>query len=285
MAHEFERQGLAQAAEQAWGWEIPVYLFLGGAAAGVMIASSLLALRGGPVSTRVRLLAFAAPILVSVGMGALLLDLSYKLHVLRFYAALRWTSPMSWGAWILVLVYPVTIAFGLSPFNAALARFRRPLAVANLALGAGLGVYTGILLSTLVARPLWNSALLGPLFLASGASSGMALLLLFRLPDSERHALARWDLCAIGAELALIALFLLGLASGGESSAGALALILGGRYTAVFWSLVIVAGLLVPFALDALSHRVRRPIPAVAPVLVLVGGFALRWILVSAGQA
>src|SRR5512139_1366882 len=114
-----------------WGWEIPVYLFLGGMAAGTMILSALLGLRRGERSAAARWLAFAAPVLISVGMGALFLDLAHKLFVWRFYLALRWTSPMSWGAWILVVAYPVTILFGLSnlsdpQFEALMARCRFP---------------------------------------------------------------------------------------------------------------------------------------------------------------
>jgi formate-dependent nitrite reductase membrane component NrfD len=43
-------------------------------------------------------------------------------------------------------------------------------------LGVALGIYTGILLNTMVARPLWNSAILGPLFLVSGLSAGAAVM-------------------------------------------------------------------------------------------------------------
>ncbi len=50
------------------------------------------------------------------------------------------------------------------------------LGFANVILGVMLGVYTGILLSALGARPLWSSALLGPLFLFSGLSTGAATL-------------------------------------------------------------------------------------------------------------
>ena len=39
---------------------------------------------------------------------------------------------------------------------------------------SALGIYTGVLLSALGARPFWNSALLGPLFLVSGLSSAAA---------------------------------------------------------------------------------------------------------------
>ena len=45
-----------------------------------------------------------------------------------------------------------------------------------MALGVVLGIYTGILLSAFGARPLWNSAVLGLLFLISGLSSAAAFV-------------------------------------------------------------------------------------------------------------
>src|SRR5512133_2570526 len=151
-----------------WGWEIPVYLFLGGMAAGVMILTALLARRGGERSQAARWMPFLAPALVSAGMLALLLDLSHKLYVWRFYLAFRWTSPMSWGAWILLVVYPVTLLQGLASIDdgqaawlggklggwgARVADVRRgalkrvnAITVAAIAAGAGLGIYTGVLL-------------------------------------------------------------------------------------------------------------------------------------------
>ena len=288
-----------------WGWEIPVYLFLGGVAAGAMILTALLAARPGR-SRVARWLPFAAPILVSVGMGALFLDLANKLHVFRFYLAFRWTSPMSWGAWILLVVYPVTILQGLAALaddqvewlaaragalggavragrEFALPR-ERALRTWAIATGVALGVYTGVLLSTLGARALWGSALLGPLFLVSGLSTGAALLMLFGVSPEERHVLARWDLLAIGLEVAVLALLLAGLASGDAASRGAAALLLGGRFTAQFWALVVIAGLAVPAALELLETRLHLRATWIAPALVLAGGLSLRWILVLAGQ-
>jgi protein NrfD len=291
-----------------WGWEIPVYLFLGGMAAGTMILSALLSMRKGERSPAARWLAFAAPVLISVGMGALFLDLAHKLFVWRFYLALRWTSPMSWGAWILVVAYPVTLLFGLAnlsddQFEGLMAKCRvaavgrqlrrtralvlgreRRLAWWNLGTGVALGVYTGILLSTLGARALWNSALLGPLFLVSGLSTGAAFLMLFRVTDDERHFLVRWDVLAIGIEFALILLFLVGLTSSDAAGRDAAALLLGGPFTAQFWTLVVIGGLLVPALLETLESRLHYRVTAMAPLLVLAGGFALRWIFVAAGQ-
>jgi protein NrfD len=292
-----------------WGWEIPVYLFLGGMAAGLMIVTSLLALRRGERSGAARWLAFAAPGLVSIGMGALFLDLAHKAHVWRFYLAFRWSSPMSWGAWILLIVYPVSLLVALAGLDEARAervasaagrlglggvvRAARALGLwhapallrANLWLGVALGVYTGILLSTLGARALWSSSLLGPLFLVSGLSTGAAFLLLFGLDAEERRLVTRWDRAAIAVEGAVIILFLVGLSTSGAAAHAAAGLLLGGAFTAEFWSLVVIAGLAVPLLLETLEARLHLGATRVAPALVLAGGLALRWILVAAGQA
>ncbi len=292
-----------------WGWEVPVYLFLGGLVAGLMVLLPALELRGGrrPGRGLSRLMPFAAVGLVSLGMGALFLDLENKLHVFRFYLAFKPTSPMSWGSWILLLVYPALLLLGLGSmassqrqwlkehvpapltgllqraFDAA-DRARTAVLWTTGATGLALGAYTGLLLGTLVARPLWNSALLGPLFLVSGISTGAALLLLTPMSAEEHRTLTRWDVVAITTELALLALLLVDLAGGGASSSAAGSALLGGAYTPTFWALVVVGGLAVPLLLDTVELRRRLPATLYSPVLVLIGGLALRWVLVAAGQ-
>ncbi len=247
-----------------WGWEIAVYLFLGGIAAGIMILAAML--RGK--SRAARLLIFGAPLALSAGMLALFIDLGQKLHVFRFYTALRVTSPMSWGAWILVLIYPVTIAYGLRPTE----RLRR----LNIALGIALGAYTGILLGALTARAAWGSLFLAPLFLVSGISTAAATALLLPLSEEERDRIRRWDLAAIGVEAILLAFCFLELRGGASR-------FFGGPYTSAVWSLVVIAGLAAPAALEIAEAR-RRVHIVLAPALILVGGLALRWIFVLAGQ-
>ncbi len=62
--------------------------------------------------------------MLNLGMGALFLDLAHKLYVYRVYMAFEPTSPMSWGSWVLILVFPVLIL-------SALIRLPRGLAVAG----------------------------------------------------------------------------------------------------------------------------------------------------------
>ena len=265
-------------------------------------------------------------------MGALFLDLAHKLYVWRVYVAFEPTSPMSWGSWVLLLVYPVLAVSALlrlpeswpwlgrtvpavadaSGWLSARPGVIRILGWANVMLGVGLGIYTGILLNTMVARPLWNSAILGPLFLLSGLSAGAALIHLATAmlpgrpapqglltgalaalwqpvgreapPRSTAAQLTRADLAFLAIELVLIALLLANLYTSTASHAAAASLIASGPYAIAFWGVVVLAGIVVPLALQGLELGHRIPHTVLPALLVLVGGFTLRWVMVRAGQ-
>jgi formate-dependent nitrite reductase membrane component NrfD len=313
----------------AWGWEIPVYLFLGGVVAGLLVLGGfhILKARNEPAKEAYPFAPLLGVVLLSAGMGALFLDLSLKAHVYRLYLTFQPTSPMSWGAWILLLVYPALFAAALLsppervPFGRSVLarawlasrwvrarpRLVQAIGIANLFGGIALGIYTGILLGSLGARPLWNSAILGPLFLFSGLSTAAALLHLltmlskkqeqgqfgdallagfFRLvrPELGGHAMVRADSSFLTIELGILILWLIGLVTATSVHRQAASMLLAGDYAPAFWALIIVSGILVPLFIQVaeLSGRVRH---TVAPaLLVLMGGFSLRWILVFAGQ-
>jgi formate-dependent nitrite reductase membrane component NrfD len=241
-------------------------------------------------------------------------------------------SPMSWGSWILLVVYPVLLVSALMRLDEAwpwlgarvpqlkrvsdamLARpgLLRSLGGINVALGIGLGIYTGILLSTMVARPLWNSAILGPLFLFSGLSAAAAMVHLASAvlpgrpaprglvggalasmvltlgpayPDKGTvNQVIRADVLFLAIELVLIGLLLIGLITSTESHIAAAQLITTGKFAPVFWGVVVGAGILLPLVWQWLEINHRIPHTVIPAVLVLAGGFALRWVLVNAGQ-
>ena len=320
-----------------WGWEIPVYLFLGGMVAGMMVFAGIAMLktaRGEDTksffSLQTPLLAF---VLLNIGMLALLLDLAHPLYVWAIYITFMPASPMAWGSWVLLLVYAILLVSALIrlpeawPWIGRTVPFTRKasdwfvcgpsrmnaLGWINIVFGIAVGVYTGILLNTMVARPLWNTSVLPVLFLVSGLSAAAAGLHLAARVFGKRPApqgmvsgalaalgqplgpqppaphtaesLQRADVALLAFELVLIFLLLIGLATSSASHGAAAGLLFGGRYAVLFWGGVVVVGILVPLALQLLelSHRIRHTIaPA---VLVLAGGFALRWVLVNAGQA
>jgi len=292
---------------EIWGWEISVYLFLGGLTAGIMFFSALMLLlnKDEEAPFSVNGLALLGPVVLSLGMTTLFLDLSHKLFVWRFYTTFEPTSPMSFGAWILVLFYPVAILQVLSTFRkgypsfAALVndiplvarlldlveRYRRLIAWLAIPIAVALGIYTGILLSAFSARPFWNTGLMGPLFLVSGLSTGAALTALIARHHSERRLFTRIDAGLIVVELLIVALLLINLSTGSRPQLEAAAMLMGGSYTGWFWVVFVALGLLVPLVLEYFEIRgsVRR-IAMMAPVLVLLGGYVLRAITVDLGQ-
>ncbi len=294
-----------------WGWDVALYLFLGGMSAGLLVLAAIMGM-GEPrrISWAARLAPIWALAAISIGMFFLFLDLEMKLHVHRFYLAFKPASPMSWGAWILLITYPTGLLLALGGWSSSerdsllesswVGRFRaralldRLMKLADerrgailgvsLAVGVGLGIYTGLLLGTLAARIQWNTAILGPLFLTSGVSTGAALLLLLPISHQERERIARWDVGAITVELGLLAVMLIGLATAGRAAQHAAWNLMGGPYTGVFWSLVVIMGLVVPLILETIEMRRKLAPVLLAPVLVLIGGLALRFVLLYAGQ-
>ncbi|MGB5625979.1 MAG: NrfD/PsrC family molybdoenzyme membrane anchor subunit, partial [Woeseiaceae bacterium] len=58
-----------------------------------------------------------------------------------------------------------------------------------------------------------------------------------------------------------------------------------GSYTLSFWVLFVGIGLLIPLLLEALEiSGVNKSLAMLAPVLVLIGGYALRQVVLDAGQ-
>ena len=287
-----------------WQWQVPVYLFVGGLTAGLLVLAAVHVLQRRRSATATKLLP-AVPLLLGLGMFALFLDLEHKLYVWRFYTSFQVTSPMSWGAWILLLVVPAGLLLAAAtlreswPDAFAWAEARggvwrtvvawaeerlRVLAGVTLVLGVALGVYTGILLSAYAARPFWNTSLLGLIFLASGLSSAAALVQAASRDAHEQHRYTVLDLGLIAAELFLIGLMVFGLATGPLPQQRAAALVLGGPLSAYFWIFVVGIGLLLPAFVEYVHLRGRALPRYLAPALVLFGGLVFRFFIVEAGQ-
>ncbi len=301
-----------------WEWHIPLYLFLGGIAGGLLLITSVMIIMrrhfgigpkdegdGCPCGA-VRIGSILSPALLGVGMIFLFLDLTHKLYVWAFYTTIQPTSPMSAGSWILVAFFPLAVLQAMVLNRKYLNTLKIGLldklilwtddhllkvALLNAHIGVGIGIYTGILLSFFSARPLWSSSILGMLFLVSGISSAAALMLLLA-PKDEKHIYSRVDANAMWIELVIVGLFILGGITGTANTHGAMMhlifgdhLMAGMPYMYWFWGVFIVAGLLLPLLIEFLENAgFHLHIPPIAPVLVLIGGLVLRFLIVFAGQ-
>lgn len=286
-----------------WGWEVPVYLYLGGLVAGILFFSALYFIRGkaDEMKTVVKVTPLLAPILLGIGLFTLFLDLEYKLHAFRFFTNIRLESPMSWGSWTLGVIFPLSVLWAaihiesvfpkwrwpfkwLKEFVSLATKYSKAIAWVLMIYAIILGMYTGILLSAFNARPIWNTAILGPLFLVSGLSTGVALNLILSKDKKEKHLLSRIDIMAIGVEVFLIIHMFMGMLASTEVHIQAAGLFLGGVYTAPFWIFVVALGLLIPFLFEILEVRGKIQATKIPAIMVLVGGFFLRYIIVEAGQ-
>lgn len=286
-----------------WHWQIPLYLFLGGLAAGILFFAGLYTITGKEdrFSTAVRKAPHMVPFILLLGLFALFLDLKHQAYFWRLYTTIRLESPMSWGAWVLMLITPLSFIWSAIHINEifpswkwksqvfiALDRFFRQqkttLAWIMVVSSIILGVYTGILFSAFNARPLWNTSILGPLFLASGLSAGAASIMLLSRDHQERAVFARIDIGIIIVELFLIVHMFMGFLASTQVQIDAAQLFLGGPYTASFWIFVVILGMILPVILEVLELK-NYKIPVLIPaLLVLFGSLMLRFLIAFAGQ-
>lgn len=286
-----------------WHWPIPVYLFLGGLAAGILFFAAYFTLAGREkeLPTAVKWATFLAPFALVIGLLALIVDLKHPLYAWRLFMIIRLESPMSWGAWTLMAITPLSLLWAGSYLRELIPswnwrfvwlwrleqwtiRNRKALAWPMIVLAVILGIYTGILLSAFNARPLWNTALLGPLFLVSGLSTGAALIMWMSRSLSERTLFAKIDLLLIAVELFFIVHLFMGFLAGPEVQVEAAGLFLTGRFALPFWGLVVGLGIVLPGLLEILKlNNVKIPV-ALPAFLILAGGLVFRFIMVEAGE-
>lgn len=286
-----------------WHWQIPLYLFLGGLAAGILFFAALYFLNGKEKEypAAVRLAPFLTPFLLVIGLLALFIDLRHKMFFWQLYTNIKLQSPMSWGAWTLMVITPVSFIWcalhirdlfpswdwkfsRIKDLELFFNRHKKTIAWIMLVYSVILGIYTGILLSAFNARPLWNTSILGPLFLTSGLSAGAATILILSKSAAERKLFARIDLILIGIELFLIIHMFMGFLASTQVQIDAAHLFLGGPYTMSFWIFVVIIGMILPAVLEIMELR-KFHIPSFLPaLLVLFGSIMLRFIFVYAGQ-
>ncbi len=303
-------------ADPEWGWWIILYFFLGGIAAGAYFMATLIELLGSEQDRELSRIGYwiAFPLIVLCGLF-LTVDLhrperfwhmlfkselveealragwplSAKSWSLMVHAPLlKYWSPMSVGSWALTL-------FGLCSFLSFLGSLwpkswlgrvlhggvgGRTFALIGCLMGFFIAAYTGALLSA-TNQPIWSDSVwIAPLFLTSAASTGIATMILLARGRGAASAdaidrLEQADLWALGLELAVFAIFL-------ASLGGYLGTLLSTTYGMIFVIGTLLLGLLVPLAIHLRLGMPGRRGELAAAAFALVGGFLLRYGLLSA---
>lgn len=307
--------GLLKSAD--WPLLIDLYFFLGGVAGGAFVIATMANLLDGQrYQDIVRIGYYVAFLAVLPCPILLIVDLGFPtrfLHMLMVakpsieigMAAvtvgpfhLKLYSPMSAGAWGLVAFSLFAFLCALDVFLAdrggrSMARLRTLAGLLGSVFGFFIAAYPGVLLGA-TARPLFvNAHWLGAVFLAVGGATGgaaIALILALLRGSGAREGLARVmrvTSVALVVELVALILFVVSVkAAGSVRISAALGQLLAGPYSIPFWLGAVIIGVVVPLVLQRGAARGGAPgMTAVVSVLVLIGGFLVKYVLIAAGQA
>ncbi len=291
-----------------WGFQIWLYLWLAGMAAGAYFTAFLAERFGKHTDHRLLHIAlyFGIPAAMT-GVIFLLTDLSYPLRFWHLFVFFNFTSPMSIGSWLLVLWITIGIMIiflwhlrNRIPIKPAiLHRIMSYLRWTGFLTSMLLMSYTGVLLAA-SNQPLWASTvLLPPLFVISAISTGAAILILLSLITrmwktygETLRQMVQVDAIVIVVELVVLLVYFLLLSKsiipGVTESMGQLTT---GTLAIPFWFGVVLLATLLPFTVYVVNWGKRVEETKIvfasfiaSSVCVIFGGLMLRTVIVIGGQ-
>lgn len=245
-----------------WHWPTLIHFALVALAGGAVLVTTIASIANHP---KTRTYALITMVLIVLDLITLWVESPARFRFTHVWIFLSFTptAPIWLGAWGLI------ISLG-SAFFTWLGKGPKRLWQAGLVVGSALAlVYPGLALALNINRPLWTPVLL-VLFPLTGMVTVLAIAHLFRQAWA-----GRWLVALSLASVALGAVYLVGLATGGAEARQAFA---------YFWDhdgLLFVAGL----AALVLAPVFVRRVPLLAALVPFAGATLVRSLIVEAGQA
>jgi len=279
-----------------FGLNIAIYFYLTGLSAGSFILSTLAYGFGmNQYKPLGKVGVVLATLLLIIAPFFLLIHVGMPLRAWHLFVYLNMSSPITWGSFLLVL-YPINcIIYGYFMFKDNL-RLTRLFGLIGIPLAIAVHGYTGFILAFGKARALWNTALMPILFLASAIVSGIALMILVCVIKdrffSREKKIDRELILNLGKLMAWMIVFdlflvgsdLLVLSISHSDAQVAAHLILFGKFSLLFVIVENLLGKIVPFVLLAVPRFRTLTTVVVASVLVVIGIFVMRYVVVVAGE-
>ena len=282
--------------QETFGALIAIYFYLTGLSAGSFVLSTLAFVFGmekfKPIG---KIGVILATLFLVMAPLALLVHVGQPFKAWHLFVHLNVTSPITWGSFLLTL-YPINcVIYGFFMFRGN-KRMTRIFGTIGIPLAIFVHGYTGFILALGKARALWNTALMPFLFLISAMVSGIALMILISIVKDRffsREKTINRDL-VFGLGKLLVAMILIDLflvlsdvlvllVSHAEAQEVA-HLILTGKFSFYFLVVENIMGKIIP-AIILLVPRFRNlATVTVASVLVVVGIFFMRYVVVVGGE-
>jgi protein NrfD len=292
-----------------WGWYIVVYFFLGGIAGGAAFLSGLLDLLGNRLDRSMTRIGYLiALVAIIIGGPLLIIDLTRPerfWHMVWMSDAggpmFKPYSAISLGIWIILLFVIFVVLAVIASFRGV--GSRRPdvgstdqrttedlppttvwdkiIALGCILTGSALAGYTGLVLTD-TNRPLWGDTVwITLLFLLSGISAGGAAMILFGWRQGHPGTV-RWieQMESYSSVLELIVLAIIAGTIWSVVSA-----VLSGVWGAILLFGVIFLGIVVPLVFRQWPRALGAATVPVTAVLVLLGSFLLRTVIILSSEA
>ncbi len=282
--------------QETFGIYIAIYFYLTGLSAGSFIMSTL---SYGFGLTQFKPLGkigvILAVLLLILAPMALLIHVGNPLKSWHLFTYINLTSPISWGSFLLTL-YPInSIIYGYFMFKGE-AKLTKIFGFIGIPLAVMVHGYTGFILAIAKARALWNTALMPILFLVSAMVSGIAMMILVaiikdRFFSKEKkynyrllNTLATMLAGIIVFDLFLVLSDIIVLLTAHSEAKEAADLLLYQSFSPYFVFIENIFGKIIPLAIVATPRFRTIPWLTIASVLVMVGIFFMRYVVVLGGE-
>ena len=241
-----------------WGLYLMAFMFTVGVAVGSLLVAAVPHVWGGSAADFKgvsKLGAWSAICAAVLSVGFVVIDLGGPLRVWELFIYSNLSSPLMWDIFALPLFLIIAIAYLWTLVRADIhkASERAVKVMSAVAIVASLVLcfVDAWIFGLLPGRALWNTALLGPWFLAAAVASGMALVMIlvqatknvaaFALPQNALPRMGRVLLVAVGIDLLCLVCDLMVAGYGGAAHAKVVASLISGELAPIFWVEVICA--------------------------------------------
>ncbi len=277
------------------------YFFFTGLSAGSFVISVIATLLGRKEFKPIgKITAILAPALLIIAPINLIADLEQPLRFWHLFLYYNWTSPITYGSFLLT-AYPIMgIIYAIMVYTDR-QKAAKVLGILGIPLAISVHGYTGFILALAKARALWNTAAMPTIFLVSAMVSGIGLVVIIaavrwkwfdkkatpETRDQDKKLilqLATFMAYIIMLDLFLILSDILVLLTAHSDAYEAGMLILTGNFAPLFVGVEIILGSIIPMILVLGPTRKNMTAIVVASILVNIGVYAMRFVMVIGGQ-
>lgn len=279
-----------------WDYRVAIDLFLGGLGIGIFLLSAYFSFTSKERSLSItRIGFFISPILVGLGVFALLTELGKPFRMFLTFVNVNPKSVTSWGGFLQTIFILFAFAAFYFVFRYKQDAFRMPvfkgLVIAGAVFALAVGVYHGLLLMS-IGRAGWSNGLIPVLFLVSSLLAGSSILMLIetlmtKTVEQSSFLYSKLLVSLVVIQTLLVVTWRISIGTGGAEGISAYQNLID--YFGIYWWLLVLGlGLFLPLIIAAYYSLIKQRMNLYSAILftavVLIGSYAFKHIILYSGQ-